>query len=83
MLSLYKFARTYGYDYDTYDSAVVLAHSEMQAREMLQKECNGDCKDDWENPSIWLGDCFACEYIGTVNGINLEPQILCASYNAG
>lgn len=79
-MNIYKLSRSnYKHDYDTYESAIVVAHNEMKARETLpfnKGECRGYGEyDGWVNYKDVI-----VTFIGTTN---LYPGLLLSSFNAG
>jgi len=78
-MKLYKISQNVNNDYDTYDSAVVVAESEEDARK-IQPGGDYECWNDisWvDHPSkvdvLYLGEAES----------TLEKGIVIASYNAG
>lgn len=80
----------YDYDYDTYDSAVVVAESENAARLIhpdgtsTKGDWGGSLFDSWVHP-----DSVRVQLIGTcIQSVDDKEQleagtVVCASYNAG
>lgn len=70
--------------YDTYDSAVVIAENEEQARNMIpyeKGEHNFDRKDEYDE---WTEPKYVkVEYIGEADKKYTKPYQVCVSYNAG
>lgn len=70
-------------DYDTYDSAVVAAATEEEARHMTPRG-----RDIGENESAW-----SCDWVKDPNDVTVKlvgtategtkKGVICASYNAG
>ena len=82
-MNLYLISQDHNAEYDTYDSAVVAAHDESQARLIhpsrgLQSE---DSKED--EYDVWtLRELVKVELIGkAVNGTSIG--VICSSFNAG
>ena len=84
-MKLFRISQDKNNDYDTYDSAVVCAETEEQARfihpryQIDDKEWNGkvDVYDSWvdaENVKV--------EYIGEAKE-GMVKGVICASFNAG
>ena len=81
-MNLYKISQTENDDYDTYDSAVVAAETEDDAR-MITPDAGQWGKDS----SHWCNWCSSPELV-TVELIGVakpftEAGVICASYNAG
>ena len=83
-MNLYRISQEKNNDYDTYDSAVVCAESEDDARRI--HPC--DYKTDWDGSAQGKYDDWAAaddvkvELIGTaIEG--LPRGVVCASFNAG
>jgi hypothetical protein len=73
---VYKISQDVNDDYDTYDSAVVVAESEDAARRMHPSQ------DDWCSWEWCDVTEVKVELIGAANE-NQKPGVICASYNAG
>lgn len=74
-MNIYHLTRKTLWDYDEYDSFVVLASNELQAR-LLAEEAGGR-----GNGMLWLdSDQVDCEEI---NLLTEEAQVLLGSFNAG
>ncbi len=83
-MNLYRIAQEANNDYDTYDSAVVVAVDEENAREM---DPSGGVMD-WtkiRHRSDWASqrDQVTVEYLGVADARYTEPCVVCASYHAG
>lgn len=61
-------------EWDEYDSQVIIAENEEQARQL--------CHYDLEGRSVWLEDA-TIKIIGFPTGEYNEPQTILASYNSG
>ena len=62
-------------NYDTYDSCVVIADTEEEARLIKPSE--------WSNRSSWADPEYVnVEYIGKTDQV-FEKSVICASFNAG
>lgn len=72
-------------DYDTYDSCVVCAATEEEAREMRPDSCNGFSldwtKDNWPDWATQK-ESVKVEYLGTA-ARGSKRRMICASFNAG
>jgi hypothetical protein len=73
-MNIYKLSQTVNNDYDTYDSAVVVAESEEAARETILPYP----EYSWAQPAD-----ITVELIGIALLSYTEGTILCASFNAG
>ena len=85
-MNIYKISQQINDDCDTYDSVVVYAESEDEARKIHPESSNG-YKDVWENLfSVWVKfndlDKIKVEYLGKNEEIKKSGVIL-ASFNAG
>lgn len=67
--------------YDTYDSCVVVAENENEAKNMHPA---------WystfgEDKRTWTDDInkVSVDYLGVYEGENTEARVICASFNAG
>ena len=91
---LYLISQDFNNDYDTYDSAVVCADTEDEARMIHPDEKDGtrrivslDGCDDWdgedeENSSWCAAKDVQVQIIGIASN-NLKRGVICASFNAG
>lgn len=84
-MNLYLISQDINDDYDTYDSAVVAAESEDDARTIHPDRKIGDwVKLDWWSENLWLKysdiDKITVELIGTTDR---ERGVVLASFNAG
>ncbi len=62
-------------NYDTYDSCVVIADTEEEAR-LIEPSA-------WSNRSSWVDPEYVnVEYIGKTDQV-FEKSVICASFNAG
>lgn len=87
-MNIYKISQGVNNDYDTYDSAIVCAENEEEAKkihprgEYDYKEKNDDIKEE-ENYGSWAKKEFVeVEYIGVAKE-GLEKGVIVASFNAG
>lgn len=88
---LYKISQTKNMDYDTFDSAVVIARTADAAKLIHPK----DLKDaEWWKPDPegfknWNVESWAfpedveAEYLGANSSKHKEGSVVCASFNAG
>ena len=77
-MNIYRISQTVNDDYDTWDSAVVVASSEEAAR---QNHPGGFHDGSWGG---WcLPKDVKVELIGVVLFDDIEAGVVCASYNAG
>jgi hypothetical protein len=84
-MKLWLISQTKNQDYDTYDSAVVAANIEEEARKMHPRDGKDiDPKTDAFCGSTWVEspDDVTCEYIGKAKE-GTEKGVVCASFNAG
>jgi hypothetical protein len=79
-MKLFRISQTENNGYDTYDSAVVVAASEEEARTMHPSgydiEDRGDYLGTWVKP-----EDVKVEYLG--ESISTTSYVVCASFNAG
>ena len=86
-MKLYRISRPpqQWYDYDTYDAAVVCAHSEEDARSIHPDEID-DIDEDINFPreETWPEDrsTIIVEYLGEA-APSIVRGVICASFNAG
>jgi len=85
-MKLYRISQTINDGYDTYDSAIVAALTDDQAKEIHPSSLYGTVEliDDDSNMGCWAYsvDQVKCEYIGEAVEGTLKGVIL-ASFNAG
>jgi len=91
-MNLYLISQSKAHGYDTYDSAVVCAKSEEDARKIHPGGAdfpfneNGE-DSDWSNyyASSWCrrSKDVDVELIGTATKDQIENSVICASFNAG
>lgn len=79
-MNLYLISQTVNHDYDTYDSAVVAAESEEQAREM-QPDGN-PMPSDWQFSTWAKPEHVTVRLIGVATN-GTSAGVICASFNAG
>ena len=80
-MKLYRIFQTVNNDYDTFDSAIVCAESEEDARSIEPR--GGVCPDKPEPYSSWAQKKdVQVEYIGEAKE-GLSRGVVCASFNAG
>jgi len=93
-MNIYKLIRDDIGGYDTYDSAVVVAENEEQAKKMHPSHTSHPYIDDyatekwWEEDDMyksWTHDLSKIQVtlIGKANKSFDKPQVIVASYNAG
>ena len=78
-MNIYLLSQTENTGYDTYDSCVVIAGNEEEAKTIIPGNFS-DYRYVWCNPNDVL-----VEYVGEFKG-NLEnypTRVICASFNAG
>jgi len=80
-MKLWKISQDKNNDWDTYDSAVVAAQTEAEAK-MMHPSTGEAIKDEYS--SSWVGspDDVTCEYIGEAKD-ETEKGVVFASFNAG
>lgn len=86
-MNLYKLSQSTNNDYDTYDSCVVCAENEHEAKTIHPSSF---AKEDWFlRVDEWRSNTWAtcledvkCELIG-VSSENIKPGLVLASFNAG
>lgn len=80
-MNIYYLSQNVVNGYDTFDSCVVTANSEEEARNMKPSNyCSIGTKQDyaeWSHPEF-----VKVQLIGKALD-NLPPEVICASYNAG
>ena len=80
-MKLFLIQQTEDEGYDTYDSAVVAAETEEQARGVHPARAH----DSWDN--VWSGWCKTAEAVKVTYLGEAKPEtpegVICASYNAG
>ena len=82
-MNLYLISQNHNNDYDTYDSAVVVAESAESAKRMHPSSGQLDVKqtmfsrNDWANPEY-----VEVVYLGKADIID-GRKVICASFNAG
>jgi hypothetical protein len=80
-MNLYKISQTVNNDYDTYDSAVVAAETEDEARRIHP---NSELREpEWDPWHVWAPhDEIKVELIGTA-APGITKGVIVASFNAG
>jgi hypothetical protein len=79
-MNIYKISQTENNRYDTYDSAIVYANTEEEARNIHPdgNVCWGDYRKRWVNSP----DKVTVEKIGETN-LEVKSGVILASFNAG
>lgn len=83
-MKLYRLTQTTIRGYDTFDSCIVVANSISEAKSMHPYD-GGDINstnryiDDWPKHP----EQITAEYIGKADPKFTQPEVLCASFNAG
>lgn len=80
-MKLYLIKQSVNQNYDTYDSAVVAALSEDDAKMTHPSGVDADMKY-WGDSWCKTPDEVSVEYIGEAPQIT-EREVICASFNAG
>lgn len=81
-MNLYRISQDVNDDYDTYDSAVVVAETEDDARLIHPSERSWDGKS--ERWSSWSNaEDVAVQHIGIANSWLESGTVICSSFNAG
>ena len=83
-MKLFLISQSQHDDYDTYDSAVVAAENEEDARNTNPGNGNQMTEEDWKhNFSLWCNspEHVQVEYLG--EAISDKKGVVCASFNAG
>jgi len=90
-MKLYLISQNENNDYDTYDSAIVVANNEDEARR-LHPSGVFNYKEDFEQQNspldsfcgTWVKKKYVnVEYIGEADERYKEVEVICASFNAG
>ena len=85
-MNIYLISQNHNNDYDTYDSAVVVAATAEDARVMHPNGRNEDMLDQNKNDKScdWVSDPLLVDtkFIG-VAAKNLQRSVILASFNAG
>lgn len=78
-MKLYKISQSANDNYDTYDSAIVLANSEFEAQRIHPEY-------DWKREHCWCNTpaLVTVKYLGEADpSLGTEPTVILASFNAG
>ncbi len=81
-MNIYKISQDINNDYDTYDSAIVIAGNTNDAKKM-HPDTTGDIGTDTD---VWAWcdvDHVSVELIGIADAKYTKPCVVVASYNAG
>ena len=81
-MKLYRIWQEVNNDYDTYDSAVVAALDEEDARSINPESIRFDDYELMDSSSWTERENVKVEYIGEAAD-NIERSVICASFNAG
>ncbi len=85
-MNLYLIDQNFNTNYDTYDSAVVIAENEDQAR-LIHPSYYVESLDQWWEYGYgsWAKspDQVTVTYLGVYEGEPVKSPIICASFNAG
>ncbi len=83
---IYKISQNQNTDYDTYDSAVVIAKDADEARNISPSSGLRMTDKDWGYTyNYWCNDPkhVTVECIGAANELYQGSSVVCASFNAG
>jgi hypothetical protein len=78
-MKLYLLTQSSVSGWDTYDSAVVVAMTADEAKQIHPSSCANWSSSSWVNSP----DYVTATQIGTANKLQKEGSIICASFNAG
>lgn len=80
-MNIYYISQDENNDYDTYDSMVVVANSEEEAKQIHPRR-DGWIDNIW---NVWASspERVKVELVGTASNKYREPGIILASFNAG
>lgn len=81
-MNLYLIEQSQNNDYDTFDSAVVAARTEEEARNIIPKHEEYHCDSRWGDTWASGPEYVTATLIGTTRKYKAGQQI-CASFNAG
>lgn len=86
-MNIYKISQDVNNEYDTYDSAIVVAKNKREASMMSPAEYNDELyfdfeKSNWSNWAFKIED-VKVELIGVADKKFKEPCLILSSYNAG
>jgi len=90
-MNIYLISQSVNNDYDTFDSAVVVAKSAVEARNINPQRSWGDHERlfvNWDDIGRWTSWCYKpsqvqVEYIGRASVKTKKPGVILASFNAG
>ena len=83
---IYKISQKQNDNYDTYDSAVVVARSAYDARNMNPSTGDKMTEKDWNyRHNSWCNspDLVTVECIGASATLHVAQYVVCSSFNAG
>ena len=81
-MKLYLLSQNQYSDYDTYDSCVVCAESDEDAKTIYPDGSDFNKKDKWMHCWADSLENIQCNEIGVAND-NQKRGVICASFNAG
>ena len=82
-MNLYLISQTHNRDYDTYDSAVVVAESAEIAKQMQPSSGELYTRPSMFDRNTWADPEYVeVVYLGKADIID-ERKVICASFNAG
>ena len=86
-MNIYKISQEVNNEYDTYDSAIVIAKDEEEARRISPALYTNELyydfsKENWGNWAFKVEEVMV-EYIGKADKRFKESQVILSSFNAG
>lgn len=83
-MNLYLISQSFNNDYDTYDSAVVAAKNEEDAKQVYPGDANKpEDVERWRRMNWASPEHVDVTYIGTAKPGTKAGTVICASFNAG
>ena len=82
-LNIYKIKQNANKDYDTYDSAVVIANSAQEAQQMQPEQDEQGFSPDSREFNWAAPEDVIVTYIGIAEPAFTKPCVIVSSYNAG
>ena len=85
-MNIYRISQEENSGYDTFDSAIVCAESEKEAKRIIPSDKYADEAkfEDWDKYSSWCSspEQVKVEYLGIAHN-RMERGVILASFNAG